>query len=198
MIFLPLMILVWLLFVIIRVVVAILGAVIIPVAVLFGAYDVRTSPFYERDLTLFTWPIMAPFQNYEDGIDAGLELPNAPKWLRIIVWSAFRNPTNGFRWTPIVGSKYNQSKLKYVTYPKISDTYRALWDLEEGVSHDQFFYLCYQGIYGNMKFQFVFFGYKVSFWWGNSKLYPSGKFIIPHYQRYGVGPVGPSIKIKKL
>lgn len=172
-----------------------LGWILIPLAVLCGAYSIQISPHYKREVTLFNWKIMAPYQNYEDGIDAGLEFPNAPKWFRIIVWSAYRNPIEGIRWLPYISYKIRPENIKFIMK---SENYNVtekdatgltkwfLDDLEEGRYDKHFYYLTWDGLYGNFRVEFPLFGKTWRFWIGN-KIYPSHVKGVDFndYQRYG-------------
>lgn len=189
---------IWVLFLLIRVALIIIGIPLIALALLFKAYHYRPSKFYPDRIGLhWKWKILYLWDNEEDSILAGEEFKNSPAWFRILYWT-HRNPVNNWRYS-FLGCKYNQEKLKYITYPKCENEYLALWDFEEGKSKNVYFYMCWQGIYCNIKFQInVFNLFYLSLWLGSGKLYPSAKFKIPNYQLHGVGPVGPSFKFKRI
>lgn len=204
---------IWIATVIVRGALFLLGLVLIPLAVMCGAHDVMVAPYYEHEVRLFTWQVMRPFQNYEDGIDAGLEFKDSPVWVRILYWSMIRNPVNGFRWLPVVSTKIEPEKIKFDlsfyfntknTKNNINQNTKTslsmLTALEEGVYFPNFQYFVRQGWYANYRIERRIGKYIVRFWIGNFKGYPSHKHGVNQtndYQRYGSGPVL-QLKIRKV
>jgi hypothetical protein len=185
----------------------ILSPFLVGLAIIFNAHIKTKSPYFDKEVELFTWSIMKPYQNYEDGIDAGLEFPTAPKWVRILYWTVIRNPVNGFRWLPLVSTKIDPSKIKYIlinesgTFTENSKLSRSVIDdYEEGRIYPNFIYFVRQGWYSNFRAEFRIGKNVIRFWIGNFKGYPSHtKGIFSHdYQFYGSGPVFQLKRVKKL
>lgn len=104
----------WPLLIVLSLVIYISGLFLIPLALIFKAYEDKFTIFgYFR--TCFSWPIMVPYQNFEDGI-AGPTYYEMEKayWKRVVMWSIFRNPVNGMRWLPYLSCKIRQDKIRYV------------------------------------------------------------------------------------
>ena len=87
----------WILFLLFRTFMILLGWILIPIAVLFRAYEAyegRDGVGTPRTQYRFTWSFMYPWDNNEDGIanDTYYRAPNLG--LQIIYWSCVRNPSD--------------------------------------------------------------------------------------------------------
>lgn len=125
--YIPLFALSWLLFLVFRTIMIVLGWILIPLAVLSRAYEPYEGMDgigYPRLQYRFTWNLMYPWDNQEDGIanDTYWKAPNLP--LQIIYWSAIRNPANNLRYIPYISLKIEPNKVKWIgshTNPNIYD-----------------------------------------------------------------------------
>lgn len=176
----------FLLYGIIKLVLTILGLILIPIAILFKAYHKRPSLFPENgNILLFSWPFMHLYNDYEAGITAGIEFPNAPLWWKIFYWTAIRNPANGLRFVSWLNPKPEPYNVKFISSfgtNKSSLTYDELRDKEE---HGNFWYFCWYKSWANLRIQFFVSKTKQLRIWIGTKIYPSNKYKIPSYQRYG-------------
>lgn len=171
---------------ILNAIVAALGLIMIPLAVAFNAYEAKPSPLFDHQIIkCWTWKIMAPWQNYEDGIVAGFEYLDKPEWFRIIYWSAIRNPSNGLRWVKWMNPIPELDKVKFIASfgsNKDNWTYEELYNKEE---HGTFWYLCWYKYWANIRIQFfITKNTQIRIWIG-AKIYPSNMFKLPYYQKYG-------------
>lgn len=181
---------------ILKVVFSLLGIIMIPLAVLFGAYQDKPSPMFENQIIKqWTWKIMEPWQNYEDGIVAGSEYKDKPEWFRIIYWSAIRNPANAIRFWSLTAPKVKQAQVKFIASWGSTKDNLPLATLLDKEEHGVFWYLAWQGAYANFRIQFnINNGNQIRFWIG-TKIYPSSQHKIPYYQRHGIGT---TLQIKRL
>lgn len=188
-----------------------LGYVLIPIALLSHAYEIRKSYYWpEKEIIVWTWPIMYPWGNEEDGILAGEEYLDKPEWFRILYWSAHRNPTNNLRFIRPFGLKPQPEKVRFklclnnrfkFCINEKSGIYSEEWlaEAEEGRIEPEFSYWAWQGLYPNyrkefrmpftVKIPFTSLGYNkgdmIRFWIG-FKVYPSSMYKIPEYQKFGI------------
>jgi hypothetical protein len=139
----------------------VLGWVLVPLAVLFKAYEEREGKWH------FTWPFMYIWDNWEDGIAAGRQYYDAgPLWKQIIYWSCQRNPINNMRAVPIFSVKINPKKIKWVGGPyELAQQY-------DKPPRDVEWFFCWQFPYSNLWVQFRFLRKLLRLWVG-WKLYPS-------------------------
>ncbi len=102
-----------------------LGLVLVPLATTCGAYTRDGS-------ARWTWPIMWPYQNVEDGIDGqGIGIvggtPAQREWIaatngwsnfrRVFVWSALRNSVNNLRSVPGLSPIFDPPRIKSIVSP---------------------------------------------------------------------------------
>lgn len=171
----------------------------IPLAVAFKAYAPTYVPEFGKTVTLFTWPIMKPWQNLEDGIVAGEEYLDKPEWFRILYWNCIRNPANGLRFIPLLAPIPEPSKIRFIASFLRDEplAQEQLYNLEE---HDTFWYFVWQGPYAGFRWQFIMpFTVKIPFTkygfnkgeliriWIGTKFYPSNVYKVYEYQKWGVG-----------
>jgi hypothetical protein len=177
-----------------------LGWIMVPIAAICGAYreyDWHDGHGTPRKQVLFTWKIMKPWSNREDG-EADTTYWKAPyMWMQIIYWDCYRNPVSGLRWTPpfscmaapaqirFVGSILNCPDSDWnwllVTQPDLYKERIMQYDTKT----PQWF-LCWQGWRGGLYWQFMWKGELWRFWSG-WKHYPSTVYYVPEYQKDGVG-----------
>lgn len=162
----------------------VLGIFLIPLAVLFKSYHSVFIDKFDKEVLLFTWPIMFAYQNLEDGIVAGDEFLDKPLWFRITYWSAIRNPANGLRFIKIFAPIPEPSKVKYKA--SFGNEHKDYWTLVQLEEKGSFWYLAWQGPYANFRWQF-WTGKKLWRIWIGTKIYPSSMFQVQNYQKHGIG-----------
>lgn len=183
----------YLAFLILRTVFILLGWVLIPPMAIFWKQTTRIelSSVNGRYIRNWKYDFMYPWSNNEDGIVAGDELVGYPDWIRIIYWSAVRNPANNLRFVKYLTCKIVPDKVQFklskvkdingnvVTNPTLRDYDRD--DLT-------FTTLIWQGIYSNLRIQFKMNGKIWRFWIG-FKIYAHDKLGIStaDYRYNGAG-----------
>jgi hypothetical protein len=135
---------------------------------------------------------MYPWSNDEDGVEAGEELVGYPTWMRIIYWSAIRNPANNLRFVKGLSCRVDPDKVEFDCsgvynfngVHTITTNYLYFYD------DDLFRFrsLTWCGLYSNLRIQFKMFGKIWRFWIG-WKIYPHDSLgITPtDYRRFGAG-----------
>lgn len=183
---------------IIKLVLTVLGLVLIPLAILFKAYKKRPSLFPENgNILLFSWPFMQLYNDEEAGILAGEEFPNAPLWWKIFYGAAIRNPVNGLRFVSWLNPIPEPYKVKFISSfgtHKSTLTYDELYNKEE---HGIFWYFCWYKCYANIRIQFFITNELQLRIWIGYKIYPSNKYKLPNYQKYGVQATAQIRTLKK-
>lgn len=181
------------LFLVLRLVVILLGWLVIPPMALFHKYTTQTetSIINGRTILNFKYKWMFPWNNNEDGVLAGEELIGYPDTIRIIYWTAWRNPANNLRFIKHLSVKINPEKVKFIgtKYVKDIDGVKKIALLRDyDKDKYRFFCLTWQGMYYNIRFQWKMFG-KIWRFWVGWKLYPHDKLGLPNwdYRRYGAG-----------
>ncbi len=103
--------LIWATYIIPGALLYLIGIIAVPLAVLFGAYEDHHTVFgYTR--ACWTWPFMAPYQNFEDSIfGPPTYYPDKSNLFRAIMWSCGRNPISGLRWLKPWSTLINPSKV---------------------------------------------------------------------------------------
>jgi len=149
----------------------ILGWIMVPLAAACKAYvsiyDAEKAAKGEDPIVYhFTWPIMRPYFNFEDGVaNTTYKGTTWPLWARIVYWSCIRNPINGLRTVPILSFKLKPGNVQAV---------------QRGAS-----YFAYQGPYSCIYLS----NGKYEFWcgWKLRPAYVNPAAPIPHYLSRGVG-----------
>lgn len=197
MIKLPLYILTWLGFLLIRSVVIALGLVVVPVATFLGLIKTQTSKVNGRLILNWSHKLLYPWGNDEDGILAGDELINYPAHIRIFYWSAIRNPANNLRFIKLFNCIIEPHKVNFVgtklktlagyQYDHLADVTKLSTQMYDDDSF-RFTTLTWCGMYSNLRIQFKMFGKIWRFWIG-WKIYPHDKFGIgpKDYRYHGAG-----------
>src|SRR5690606_21234925 len=173
------------LFLILRVIVILLGWIVIPPMALFHKHTTRTetSIINGRPILNFKYRWMFPWNNNEDGVLAGSELIGYPDAIRIIYWTAYRNPANNLRFVPYLSVKLNPKKINFIgsKYVKDIDGNKKIALLRDYDKDEyRFFSLTWQGMYYNIRFQWKMFG-KIWRFWVGWKIYPHDKLGIPNW-----------------
>lgn len=157
-----------------------IGWLVVPVAALAGAYSIQDNKYYPGPKLLWNSPLMAPYQNYEDGIDGGKDYYQAKTTFGQILYWYNRNPANGTRWLSPFNCQVDKTQVKYV------GSLDSIWqyDIDD---RDQWF--------------FAWQGFKAGFYWiktwpllGKRRLfigyaiYPSDTQLGQYgYRLYGAG-----------
>lgn len=190
---LPFYIITWLLFLIFRTVVILLGLLLIPPMAIFSRYTTKIQRSMVNQRFIITWKyrFMYPWSNDEDGIVAGDELKNFPNWIRIIYWSAIRNPANNLRFIKGLGCKIEPDKVEFSCSDVKMIDGRQVAVLGLNIfDEDRFRFtsLTWQGHYSNLRIQFKMFGKIWRFWIG-WKIYPhdSNGIADNNYRKHGAG-----------
>jgi len=165
----------YILFLIFRTVLILLGLVLIPPMALLNKYTTKVEVSKVNGRNIINWKskLMYIWSNDEDGIYAGDEYLGYPMWFRIIYWAAVRNPANNLRFVPYISCKIDPTKVKY----KVSGikTFNGPEDSMSIYDYDQddlrFTTLTWQGLYSNLRIQFKMFNKIWRFWIG-WKIYP--------------------------
>ncbi len=143
----------------------------------------------------FTWRIMYLYQNWDDGIADNTYSKTENMFLRIVLWSALRNPVNGLRIVPYLSCKIEADKIRFKgsfgDYLYFMPRFAGAADVAPfWVNYDtkipQWF-LCWQGLYGCFYWQFMVGESLYRFWIGH-KLYPTDIYGGPYgYRARGAG-----------
>ena len=185
----------WLLFCIFNTITIILGWLLVPPMAIFHKYTTKTieSVVNGRDILVWKHKFMFIWSNNEDGVVAGEELLNYPTWVRIIYWSALRNPSNNLRFIKALTCQIKPSKVQYkATALKNIDGLPPVSYIRSVYYYDsdefRFISLTNCGIYSNLRIQFKMFNKIWRFWIG-WKIYPHDMFGLSStdYRRFGAG-----------
>lgn len=162
----------WILFIIFRTIMILIGWIVVPTAALFRAYY-RTYDQHKADknenpyVYHFSWKLMWLWDNDEDGIanDMYYKAPNL--FLQIIYWSCIRNPANNLRYVPLFGAKLSPEKIRYIGTFGSDKKSAAAYDIK----HPLWFF-CWDGFYSNIYILFNMGSvlYKFRIGW---KIYPT-------------------------
>lgn len=162
---------IWLIFLAFRTLIIALGWIVIPPLALFYKFTTKQeiSAVNGRGILNWKYKIFWLWSNQEDGILAGEELLGWPNAIRIIYWSALRNPANNLRFIPFLSVKINPNKIKYKV-SKLSTTEGHVIEIASLYMYDRdylrFTTLIWQGFYSNLRIQFKMFGKIWRFWIG--------------------------------
>jgi hypothetical protein len=134
---------------------------------------------------------MYPWNNQEDGILAGSEFKTSPDWIRIIYWSALRNPANNLRFVKYITCKIESDKVRYILSEAkdISGNVIKNPTLRDYDRDDlRYVTLIWQGIYSNLRIQFKMNG-KIWRTWIGWKIYAHDSLGISpaDYRYHGAG-----------
>lgn len=167
---------IWILFILFRTIVILIGWITVPLSALFKlhyrTYDQAKAEKKENPYVYhFSWKLMYPWDNDEDGIanDMYYKAPNL--FLQIIYWSCVRNPANNLRYVPILGARLYPKKIKFIgsfgSHPKSAPAY--------DVKHPLWFF-CWCGFYSNVCVLFNMGGvlYKFRLGWKIHPIYING------------------------
>jgi len=193
---LPVFIITWILFGLLKTVAIVLGLFIVPPLAIFHKYTTKsvwaTINHSGKEILVWRGKIFWLWSNNEDGVVAGEEWLNMPTWFRIIYWSAIRNPANNLRFVPYLNVKIVPSKVQFMSSDFIKTLEGGivingnLYMLDE--DRYRFTTLTAIGLYSNIRVQHKMFGKIWRFWIG-WKIYPHDSLgIAPSdYRAQGAG-----------
>ena len=148
----------WLIFILfINTPLILLGWILIPIAAAaeayepYQGYDGAGTP---RIQYRFTWPFMWVWDNEEDGIAYNGYSKYTNMFMRIVSWSANRNPANNLRYVKYLSFKIEPEKVRFVQGQNWFFTWHGL-------------YSCFYAVIGGKE---LLIGWKV---------YPSDRFGVP-------------------
>jgi hypothetical protein len=168
----------WLGFLILRTIFILLGYIMVPMAVLLDAYEMRESKIYKgRVIRAFTWKIMWPWGNEEEGI-GWYGTGSISK--KILYSECFRNPANNLRYVPILSLKIVPEKVKFKGYP----IYKDIRDYD--LDSKDFIYFAWHGVYSTLRIQRKMLGKRRRFWIG-WKLYPEDIYGVTDHRSASAG-----------
>jgi hypothetical protein len=133
-----------------RIIFIITGPFFVATALLCKAYYSEFNKYKGNNgdpVYIFSWKIMAPWQNYSDGFYCTTYFDYGFFWTSM-VWSCYRNPTGGLRWAPIYSVKPEPTKVQYVGSYSKADVQKYKNKTE---AH---WWYCWQGFYSGLLVQF--------------------------------------------
>jgi hypothetical protein len=186
----------WLAFVALRTVLILAGWIVVPIAVLFGAYAVKPRSLAGKsvDHHYFTWRWLWLWDNDEEGCAWYGE---GPLWWRIIYSSCWRNPVNNLRYVPYLSLKIDPAKVRWVgSHIECRDqhdldlilsdkAYEAPIRTYDSDDHE-FWYFAWHGWYSCYRRHFTWRGKRRRFWCGH-KLYCSDIYGVTDHRAKSAG-----------
>lgn len=187
----------WLIFIFgVQLPLILLGWILIPIAALCKAYKAEGTtpdtivnglpdPNYH-----FTWPFMYIWDNVEDGIANNNYSGYTNMFMRIVSWSANRNPVNNLRVVPYLTCMIDPKRVGFCGSLGNSDDYfrDMIWQNRVRLydTHIPQWFFCWQGVYTDWYWQFNFRGGLYRFWIG-FKIYPTDIWGVTPYRVGGTG-----------
>lgn len=172
----------WILFLIIRTILILVGYIVVPIGVLTRNYETRASKYYTRIIRAFKSPLLWLWGNEEEGIGyyggKGWSLER-----RILYSECVRNPVNNLRYVPLLSVKIDVNRVGYIGNLKLID--ESLDELRK-YDDDAYDFLCFTwcGFYSNIRYQGKIFGKRRRIWIG-WKIYPEDIYgVSPTSHRY--------------
>lgn len=182
----------FILMLLVRIPLILIGYIVVPVAVLAKAYRQEVSKYNGREIYNFTWKWMLPWNNPEDGIycttyfDYGFVFTT-------LMWTLVRNPVNGLREVPFISCKVRPSQIEFKgTFGRRHGNKQTIQIVDKIFSYDTkvpHWFLCWQGWHSCFYWQFMLFGKLIRLWIGTAKLYPTDIYGVTNYRKYGAGMV---------
>jgi hypothetical protein len=187
----------WLLFLLLRIFFILLGFVFVPIALLFRQYDLKKSPYYDKDVWQFRWRVMKPWQNFEDGFHCTTYFDHG-FCLTALRWTLVRNPANGLRFMPSLSCRVEPAQIRFVgsilncpdadwnwllvTQPDLYKTRIMQYDTKT----PQWF-LCWQGWYSCIYIQYFDRNLVLKRFWIGWKVFPTDVYGVTEYRKFGAG-----------
>lgn len=156
-------VLTWPLLFLFRILLIFLGWLMVPIALLFRAYDSypteKENVNDEYRIYYWTWKIMAPWQNHTDGFYC-TNYFNYGFFFTSLIWSCLRNPTNGLRRLKYYSAMPDPKKIELIgSYSK-----DELYKYKQRTPH---YWLIRQNIYVSFFWQFTIFKKLFRIWLGH-------------------------------
>lgn len=108
----------WPLYTLLSLALLLCGLPLISLALLCNATEMQPSKYFDsKSIVAFKWAIMAPYQNWEDGIYPPNYVHQHPTWSPFkvgFIWTALRNPISGLRWAPLLSFLIDRAKVGYI------------------------------------------------------------------------------------
>lgn len=139
-----------------------MGLFLVPLMALFWRYTTKTeiSVINGREILNWKHKFMFIWGNNEDGIMGAEEFKNSSNFVRIVYWSAYRNPANNLRFLPYITCKINPSKVKF-KLSKVRNLEGKVMKTPSYYDYDRdqyrFISFIWQGLYSNFRIQFKFY-----------------------------------------
>lgn len=173
----------WILFIILLLILIAVGWILIPIAALCKAYAPEDTTSDDPNYH-FTWPFMYLWDNYEDGIANNNYSHYTNMFMRIVSWSANRNPVNNLRVVPILTCMIDPDRVGFVGSFGDDSAPKDIIDLYD--THIPQWFFCWQGLYTDFYWQFNLNGHLYRFWIG-WKIYPTDIYGVTPYRIRGSG-----------
>jgi len=173
----------YLIFTIFRTFMILLGWIVVPIAAAFGAYEPYTGKDgvgNQRTDYRFTWKIMYPWGNREDGIANDTYVKFDSMFMKIVYWSCFRNPANNLRYVPFLSVEIDPNKVRWVGGPH---ELPASYDMKPAEAE---WFFCWCGFYSNFWWQFRM---DDSIWraWIGWKIFPVDIYGVTGHRKESAG-----------
>jgi hypothetical protein len=167
----------------------IIGWILVPIAATFKAYKKVHEPDgwgVPKDKYHFTWMLLWPWDNWEDGIaDISLDQEDS-LWWRIVYWSCIRNPVNNLRLVPFLSVKIKPEKVNWVGSYGNGNFINTPAETRSYDTKTKQWFFCWHGFYSNFYWQFNLFGQLMRFWIG-WKILPKDVYGVEPYRKSGAG-----------
>ena len=180
-----------------RTILILIGWIVVPLAVLCRAYEVRPSRIYSdgRMVRAFTWKYIWLWGNEEEGIGWYGDYDSLA--MKIIYSECFRNPVNNLRYVPFFSLKIDPEGVKFVGSLGSHKDNLERHIVEKYDSDDEVFWsLTYQGLYSNIRVHFMFRNVRYRFWLG-WKIYPEDIYGLPSWD-HRRATAGFATQLKKI
>lgn len=192
----PIFLITYLVFLLLRSLLIILGYVMVPIAVSLKAYDYRESRIYkDRKILAFTHDIFWLWGNEEEGIGWYGDYDSISK--KILYSEIIRNPVNNLRYVPFLSLKINPEKVKF--YGSLG-SYKDNLDRSTVEKYDSdnelFWSITWQGLYSNIRVHFNLLDSNYRFWLG-WKIYPEDIYGLPDWD-HRKATAGFSTQLKRI
>ena len=186
----------WIFFLGLRTLVILMGWIVVPFAAACGAYEKsydeeKAKKKENPDVYHFTWRWMFPWDNFEDGIANDMYWKAPGLFIQIVYWSCLRNPANNLRRVPYLSVMIEKKKVRFVGSLDPRDHAPTDYDKDDLT----FWYLCWHGLYSNVRIQFKMAGSIWRFWLG-WKIYPEDSVLDVGGHR--VGGAGFATQFKEI
>ncbi len=164
----------WLFIFLIQLPAILLGWILVPLAAACKAYESYVGfdgAGKQRLQYRFTWPFMWLWDNKIDGIADNTYSKHENMFLRIVSWSANRNPASNLRFVKYLSFKINPDKVRFIgsrsslqdgiMYPPVGSVFKDM-TISYRENTGEHWFLCWHGCYSCFYWQ----GKKKKLWIG--------------------------------